>query len=165
MATKKEEKVTAVTENSAEVTENSANESIEIPKAQLDEILKNYEDMKNQVALLTKQTAENSSRIDLKSMKLEEERQLLALVKQANAEGEELVEVHIDSGAIRSNKNAEVSINGIQTIIPKGQTVKIKRSLKEIIDNSEKQKNIALGLQEERNTEYKTAEAQGAFNA
>ncbi len=165
MATKKEEKVTALAENSAEVTENSANESIEIPKVQLDEILKNYEDMKNQVALLTKQTAENSSRIDSKSLKLEEERQLLALVKQANAEGEELVEVHIDSGAIRSNKNAEVSINGVQTIIPKGQTVKIKRSLKEIIDNSEKQKNIALGLQEERNTEYKTAEAQGAFNA
>ena len=35
--------------------------------------------------------------------------------------------------------------------------------LTEIIENSEKQRNIAMGLQEERNTEYKTAEAQGVF--
>ena len=144
-----------------EQTTESENTTVEISQERLDEILKGYEDMKNQIAMLTKQAAENDS---LRSSK-ENKRKLLELVKKANAEGEELVDLHIDSGAIRSNKNAEVSINGVQTIIPKGETVQVKRCLKEIIENSEKQRNIAMGLQEERNTEYKTAEAQGVFNA
>ena len=148
-----------------EQTTESENTTVEISKEQLEQLMSGYEDMKNQIAMLTKQAAENDSLRSSKENKLEEERKLLELVKKANAEGEELVDLHIDSGAIRSNKNAEVSINGVQTIIPKGETVQVKRCLKEIIENSEKQRNIAMGLQEERNTEYKTAEAQGVFNA
>ncbi|WP_293969174.1 hypothetical protein [uncultured Ruminococcus sp.] len=147
-----------------QITE-SENTTVEIPKEQLEQLMSGYEDMKNQIAVLTKQAAENDSLRSSKENKLEEERKLLELVKKANAEGEELVDLHIDRGALRSNKNAEVSINGVQTIIPKGKTIQVKRCLKEIIDNSEKQSDIAMGLQKERNTEYKTAEAQGVFNA
>lgn len=137
--------------------------TVKIQKEQLEQLMNDYDDMKNQIAVLTKQAAENDSLRSSKENKLEEERKLLELVKKANAEGEELVDLHIDRGALRSNKNAEVSINGIQTIIPKGETVKVKRCLKEIIDNSEKQCDIARGLQEEHNAEYMTAEAQGVF--
>lgn len=148
-----------------EQTTESENTTVEISKEQLEQLMSGYEDMKNQIAVLTKQAAENDSLRSSKENKLEEERKLLELVKKANAEGEELVDLHIDRGALRSNKNAEVSINGVQTIIPKGKTIQVKRCLKEIIDNSEKQSDIAMGLQEEHNTEYKTAEAQGVFNA
>lgn len=143
----------------------TAENVVEVKKEQLDEILKGYEDMKNQVALLTKQAADNEALRSSEGNRQDEEKRLLELVKEANAKSEELVNLHIDSGAIRSNKNAEVSINGVQTIIPKGETVKVKKSLKEVIDNSLNQKNIARGLQEERNSEYKTAEAEGAFRA
>ena len=55
--------------------------------------------------------------------------------------------------------------NGLYSPIAKNKKKDDMQKRKEIIENSEKQRNIAMGLQEERNTEYKTAEAQGVFNA
>ena len=129
------------------------------------EIKKAYEEMKSQIAVLTKQAASNQANLDSKAKKLEEEKKLLELVNKANADSEELVEIHVDVGSIRSNKNLEVSINGVQTTMPKGETVQVKKSVKEIVDNAKMQKSIALGLQEQKNTEYKVAEAKGAFRS
>ncbi len=129
------------------------------------EIKKAYEEMKSQIAVLTKQAASNQANLDSKAKKLEEEKKLLELVNKANADSEELVDIHVDVGSIRSNKNLEVSINGVQTTMPKGETVQVKKSVKEIVDNAKMQKSIALGLQEQKNTEYKVAEAKGAFRS
>ncbi|MGN0449434.1 MAG: hypothetical protein ACI4G0_03635 [Ruminococcus sp.] len=140
-------------------------ETVEIPKEQLEQLMSGYEDMKNQIAVLTKQTVENDNFRRSTDLKRQEEERLLKIVEEANAKAEELVDVHLDMGSLRSNKNAEVSINGVQNIVPKGETVQVKRSLKEVIDNANKQKAIALDLQDRMSAEYAEAEAKGVFNA
>ena len=140
-------------------------ETVEIPKEQLEQLMSGYEDMKNQIAVLTKQTVENDNFRKSTDLKRQEEERLLKIIEEENAKGEELVDVHLDMGSLRSNKNAEVSINGVQNIIPKGETVQVKRSLKEVIDNANKQKAIALDLQDRMSAEYAEAEAKGVFNA
>lgn len=141
------------------------NETVEIPKEQLEQLMSGYEDMKNQIAVLTKQTVENDNFRKSTDLKRQEEERLLKIIEEENAKGEELVDVHLDMGSLRSNKNAEVSINGVQNIVPKGETVQVKRSLKEVIDNANKQKAIALDLQDRMSAEYAEAEAKGVFNA
>lgn len=140
-------------------------ETVEIPKEQLEQLMSGYEDMKNQIAVLTKQTVENDNFRKSTDLKRQEEERLLKIIEEENAKGEELVDVHLDMGSLRSNKNAEVSINGVQNIVPKGETVQVKRSLKEVIDNANKQKAIALDLQDRMSAEYAEAEAKGVFNA
>lgn len=140
-------------------------ETVEIPKEQLEQLMSGYEDMKNQIAVLTKQTVENDNFRRSTDLKRQEEERLLKIVEEENAKGEELVDVYLDMGSLRSNKNAEVSINGVQNIVPKGETVQVKRSLKEVIDNADKQKAIALDLQDRMSAEYAEAEAKGVFNA
>lgn len=140
-------------------------ETVEIPKEQLEQLMSGYEDMKNQIAVLTKQTVENDNFRRTTDLKRQEEERLLKIVEEENAKGEELVDVYLDMGSLRSNKNAEVSINGVQNIVPKGESVQVKRSLKEVIDNADKQKAIALDLQDRMSAEYAEAEAKGVFNA
>lgn len=140
-------------------------ETVEIPKEQLEQLMSGYEDMKNQIAVLTKQTVENDNFRRSTDLKRQEEERLLKIVDEENAKGEELVDVYLDMGSLRSNKNAEVSINGVQNIVPKGETVQVKRSLKEVIDNADKQKAIALDLQDRMSAEYAEAEAKGVFNS
>ena len=140
-------------------------ETVEIPKEQLEQLMSGYEDMKNQIAVLTKQTVENDNFRKSTDLKRQEEERLLKIVEEENAKGDELVDVYLDMGSLRSNKNAEVSINGVQNIVPKGETVQVKRSLKEVIDNADKQKAIALDLQDRMSAEYAEAEAKGVFNA
>ena len=82
---------------------------------------------------------------------------MLEIVNKANERGAEMVEMHIDKGSLKSNKNLELNINGVQTIIPKGQTVTIPRKVAAIIENSEKQQAIALGIQAERAKEAEDA--------
>lgn len=141
----------------------SVEEKVEISKSQLDSILAGYDEMKNQIAVLTKQAATDEKRKISESRKLEEEQRLLELVQSANTAAEEEVEIHVDLGSLRSNKNAEVSINGTQNIIPKGKTLKVKKNVAEIIENSKKQREISLGLQNGRNKEYEKAEAEGGL--
>lgn len=140
-------------------------ETVEIPKEQLEQLMSGYEDMKNQIAVLTKQTVENDNFRKSTDLKRQEEERLLKIIEEENAKGDELVDVYLDMGSLRSNKNAEVSINGVQNIVPKGETVQVKRSLKEVIDNADKQKAIALDLQDRMSAEYAEAEAKGVFNA
>lgn len=140
-------------------------ETVEISKEQFEQLMSGYEDMKNQIAVLTKQTVENDNFRKSTDLKRQEEERLLKIIEEENAKGEELVDVHLDMGSLRSNKNAEVSINGVQNIVPKGETVQVKRSLKEVIDNANKQKAIALDLQDRMSAEYAEAEAKGVFNA
>lgn len=140
-------------------------ETVEIQKEQLEQLMSGYEDMKNQIAVLTKQTVENDNFRRSTDLKRQEEERLLKIIEEENAKGDELVDVYLDMGSLRSNKNAEVSINGVQNIVPKGETVQVKRSLKEVIDNADKQKAIALDLQDRMSAEYSEAEAKGVFNA
>ena len=143
------------------VEEITTTEQVTIDKTKLEAILAGYEEMKGQIAKLSEQTVAITNKADNKQRK--EEQRLLEIVKKANEEAEELVEYHVDMGALRSNKNLEVSINGVQTIIPKGQTVMLKKSVVEVIENSKKQMEIALGLQEKRNEEAQKAENEGGI--
>lgn len=143
------------------VEETTAKETVTIEKSQLDAIFAGYEEMKAQIAKLSEQPITHSKTVENK--KLEEEQRLLAIVNKANEASRELVPYHVDMGALRSNKNLEVSINGVQTIIPKGQTVMLKKSVVEVIENSKKQMEIALGLQEKRNEEAQKAENEGGI--
>lgn len=143
--------------NEAPVNETTAPEQVTMDKAQLDAILANQEEMRATIALLTKQAERNSKSIEATDrVKVEEER-LLQIVHKANERGAEMVEMHIDKGSLKSNKNLELNINGVQTIIPKGQAVTIPRKVAAIIENSEKQQAIALGIQAERAKEAEKA--------
>ena len=154
MATNKEKTV-------VEETTATATEQVTIEKSQLDEILAGYEDMKTQIAKLSEQSMTNGNTAEARS--LAEEKRLLAIVEEANKASDELVPYYADLGATRSNKNLEVSINGVQTIVPKGQSVKLKKSVVEVIENAKKQKEISLGLQETRNKEAEKAETEGGI--
>lgn len=143
--------------NEAPVNETTAPEQITIDKAQLDAIFAAQDEMRATIALLTKQAERNSKSIEATDkVKVEEER-LLEIVRKANERGAEMVEMHIDKGSLKSNKNLELNINGVQTIIPKGQTVTIPRKAAAIIENSEKQQAKALGIQEVRAKEAEKA--------
>lgn len=135
-------------------------EKVEIDKAQLDSILAQQEEMRATIALLTKQAGKDAKKLEADDRVKAEESRLIELVEQANREAEELVEVHIDMGSLKSNKNLELNINGVQSIIPKGQTVTIPKKAKEIIDNAKKQQAIALGIQDKRAEEAAKAIAE-----
>lgn len=135
-------------------------EKVEIDKAQLESILAQQEEMRATIALLTKQAGKDAKKLEADDRVKAEESRLIELVEQANREAEELVEVHIDMGSLKSNKNLELNINGVQSIIPKGQTVTIPKKAKEIIDNAKKQQAIALGIQDKRAEEAAKAIAE-----
>lgn len=135
-------------------------EKVEIDKAQLESILAQQEEMRATIALLTKQAGKDAKKLEADDRVKAEESRLLELVEQANREAEELVEVHIDMGSLKSNKNLELNINGVQSIIPKGQTVTIPKKAKEIIDNAKQQQAIALGIQDKRAEEAAKAIAE-----
>lgn len=136
-------------------------EKVEISKEQFENLMNGYEDMKNQLAVLTKQAAENDNLNKSTDFTRQEEERLLEIIRAENAKGEELVNLHIERGSLKSNQNSEVSINGSQAIVPKGEDVMVKRKLKEVVDNSEKQKAAALALQDKLSEEYQKAEDKG----
>ena len=139
----------------------NTSEQVSIDKTQLDAILAGYEEMKAQVAKLSEQSITNGNTDEARS--LAEEQRLLAIVEEANNVSDEIVPFYADKGSIRSNENIEVSINGIQTVAPRGESVELKRSVIEVIKNSEKQKAISMGLQEKRKKEAERAEAEGGI--
>jgi hypothetical protein len=95
--------------------------------------------------------------------KAAEEERLIELTLRGNAKGMERVTVYIDKGNRWGNKNAEVSINGVQYVIPKGRNVKIPRCVAEVIENAEKQINRAYDMQDEKAAEFEKAQTMGAF--
>lgn len=161
MATKKataaEENITANDNTTIENTE-----QVTIPKAQLDAIMAQLDETNKKVEELTEQAEKKPA--TKQEIEYAKEKELLAQIEKANADSEELVDVYIDKGSLKSNKNLEVNACGRQFIIPKSQTVKVPRFVKEVIDNSEKQMNDALHLQDKRAEEAEKAINEGGLS-
>ena len=130
------------TEVSAEKTEVSAAETtadtVTIEKSQLDKLLGMYDEL---------QEIKKSMPIDRKAEKIKQDKELAKLIEKANKESEELVEYIAPTGSMKSNKNIEVNINGVQYTVPRGVKTNIPRKVAEIIDNSIKQAEFAQGVQ------------------
>lgn len=126
----------------AEKTEVSAAETtadtVTIKKSQLDKLLGMYDEL---------QEIKKSMPIDRKAEKIKQDKELAKMIEKANKESEELVEYIAPTGSMKSNKNIEVNINGVQYTVPRGVKTNIPRKVAEIIDNSIKQAEFAQGVQ------------------
>lgn len=126
----------------AENTEVSAAETtadtVTIEKSQLDKLLGMYDEL---------QELKKSMPTDRKAEKIKQDKELAKLIEKANKESEELVEYIAPTGSMKSNKNIEVNINGVQYTVPRGVKTNIPRKVAEIIDNSIKQAEFAQGVQ------------------
>lgn len=136
----------ATTKKAAETAENtevSAAETtvdtVTIEKSQLDKLLGMYDEL---------QEIKKSMPIDRKAEKIKQDKELAKMIEKANKESEELVEYIAPTGSMKSNKNIEVNINGVQYTVPRGVKTNIPRKVAEIIDNSIKQAEFAQGVQD-----------------
>lgn len=127
----------------AENTEVSAAETtadtVMIKKSQLDKLLGMYDEL---------QEIKKSMPTDRKAEKIKQDKELAKMIEKANKESEELVEYIAPTGSMKSNKNIEVNINGVQYTVPRGVKTNIPRKVAEIIDNSIKQAEFAQGVQD-----------------
>ena len=126
---------------------NPAEESVTISKAQLDALMAD-------MALLKQQLASEDRQREIKNRQLAKEEEERKRVQKANAAAMELVPLHVELGSVRSNKTLEVSINGKQYLIPKGETVMVPRCVKDVVDSAEEQQSVAYGLQKKRKKEF-----------
>lgn len=136
----------ATTKKAAETAENTEVSAAEttadtatIEKSQLDKLLGMYDEL---------QEIKKSMPIDRKAEKIKQDKELAKLIEKANKESEELVEYIAPTGSMKSNKNIEVNINGVQYTVPRGVKTNIPRKVAEIIDNSIKQAEFAQGVQD-----------------
>lgn len=136
----------ATTKKAAETAENTEVSAAEttadtviIKKSQLDKLLGMYDEL---------QEIKKSMPIDRKAEKIKQDKELAKLIEKANKESEELVEYIAPTGSMKSNKNIEVNINGVQYTVPRGVKTNIPRKVAEIIDNSIKQAEFAQGVQD-----------------
>lgn len=137
-------------------------EQVTISKAQLDSIMAQLDETNKKIEELTEQA--NKKPATKQEVEQAKEKELLAQIEKANACSEELVDVYIDKGSLKSNKNLEVNACGKQFIIPKSKTVQVPKYVKEVIDNSDKQMNEALHLQEQRAEEAQKAMDEGRLS-
>lgn len=136
----------ATTKKAAETAENTevsaaetTADTVTIKKSQLDKLLGMYDEL---------QEIKKSMPTDSKAEKIKQDKELVKLIEKANKESEELVEYIAPTGSMKSNKNIEVNINGVQYIVPRGVKTNIPRKVAEIIDNSIKQAEFAQGVQD-----------------
>ena len=136
----------ATTKKAAETAENTevsaaetTADTVTIEKSQLDKLLGMYDEL---------QELKKSMPIDRKAEKIKQDKELVKLIEEANKESEELVEYIAPTGSMKSNKNIEVNINGVQYTVPRGVKTNIPRKVAEIIDNSIKQAEFAQGVQD-----------------
>lgn len=136
----------ATTKKAAETAENTevsaaetTADTVTIEKSQLDKLLGMYDEL---------QEIKKSMPIDRKAEKIKQDKELAKQIEKANKESEELVEYIAPTGSIKSNKNIEVNINGVQYTVPRGVKTNIPRKVAEIIDNSIKQAEFAQGVQD-----------------
>ena len=136
----------ATTKKAAETAENTevsaaetTADTVTIEKSQLDKLLGMYDEL---------QEIKKSMPIDRKAEKIKQDKELAKLIEKANKESEELVEYNAPTGSMKSNKNSEVNINGVKYTVPRGVKTNIPRKVAEIIDNSIKQAEFALGVQD-----------------
>lgn len=125
--------------SAAETTADTATTVVTIEKSQLDKLLEMYDEL---------QELKKSMPIDRKAEKIKQDKELAKLIEKANKESEELVEYIAPTGSMKSNKNIEVNINGVQYTVPRGVKTNIPRKVAEIIDNSIKQAEFAQGVQD-----------------
>lgn len=135
----------ATTKKAAETAENTevsaaetTADTVTIKKSQLDKLLGMYDEL---------QEIKKSMPTDRKAEKINQDKELAKLIEKANEESEELVEYIAPTGSMKSNKNIEVNINGVQYTVPRGVKTNIPRKVAEIIDNSIKQAEFAQGVQ------------------
>lgn len=135
----------ATTKKAAETAENTevsaaetTADTVTIEKSQLDKLLGMYDEL---------QEIKKSMPIDRKAEKIKQDKELAKMIEKANKESEELVEYIASTGSMKSNKNIEVNINGVQYTVPRGVKTNIPRKVAEIIDNSIKQAEFAQGVQ------------------
>lgn len=136
----------ATTKKAAETAENTevsaaetTDDTVTIKKSQLDKLLGMYDEL---------QEIKKSMPIDRKAEKIKQDKELAKIIEKANKESEELVEYIAPTGSMKSNKNIEVNINGVQYTVPRGVKTNIPRKVAEIIDNSIKQAEFAQGVQD-----------------
>lgn len=136
----------ATTKKAAETAENTevsaaetTADTVTIEKSQLDKLLGMYDEL---------QELKKSMPIDRKAEKIKQDKELAKMIEKANKESEELVEYIAPTGSMKSNKNIEVNINGVQYTVPRGVKTNIPRKVAEIIDNSIKQAELAQGVQD-----------------
>ncbi len=136
----------ATTKKAAETAENTevsaaetTADTVTIEKSQLDKLLGMYDEL---------QELKKSMPTDSKAEKIKQDKELVKLIEKANKESEELVEYIAPTGSMKSNKNIEVNINGVQYTVPRGVKTNIPRKVAEIIDNSIKQAEFAQGVQD-----------------
>lgn len=136
----------ATTKKAAETSENTevsaaetTADTVTIEKSQLDKLLGMYDEL---------QEIKKSMPIDRKAEKIKQDKELAKMIEKANKESEELVEYIAPTGSMKSNKNIEVNINGVQYTVPRGVKTNIPRKVAEIIDNSIKQAEFAQGVQD-----------------
>lgn len=136
----------ATTKKAAETAENTevsaaetTADTVTIEKSQLDKLLGMYDEL---------QEIKKSMPIDRKAEKIKQDKELAKLIEKANKESEELVEYIAPTGSMKSNKNIEVNINGVQYTVPRGVKTNIPRKVAEIIENSIKQAEFAQGVQD-----------------
>lgn len=136
----------ATTKKAAETAENTevsaaetTADTVTIEKSQLDKLLEMYDELQN---------IKKSMPIDRKAEKIKQDKELAKMIEKANKESEELVEYIAPTGSMKSNKNIEVNINGVQYTVPRGVKTNIPRKVAEIIDNSIKQAEFAQGVQD-----------------
>lgn len=136
----------ATTKKAAETAENTevsaaetTADTVTIEKSQLDKLLGMYDEL---------QEIKKSMPTDRKAEKIKQDKELAKMIEKANRESEELVEYIAPTGSMKSNKNIEVNINGVQYTVPRGVKTNIPRKVAEIIDNSIKQAEFAQGVQD-----------------
>ena len=137
MATTK--KVADTEENTEVSAAETTADTVTIEKSQLDKLLGMYDEL---------QEIKKSMPIDRKAEKIKQDKELAKMIEKANRESEELVEYIAPTGSMKSNKNIEVNINGVQYTVPRGVKTNIPRKVAEIIDNSIKQAEFAQGVQD-----------------
>lgn len=135
----------ATTKKAAETAENTevsaaetTADTVTIKKSQLDKLLGMYDEL---------QEIKKSVPTDRKAEKIKQDKELAKMIEKANKESEELVEYIAPTGSMKTNKNIEVNINGVQYTVPRGVKTNIPRKVAEIIDNSIKQAEFAQGVQ------------------
>ena len=146
-----------------EAAENAATgEVVTVSKEQLDELMKGYAELQRQLAFVNQRMDHGGD--ESKAIAAEKERELLGIVKKANEEAKEEVEIHVDLGGVKTNKNVDISINGVQYVVQKGVTVRVPKKVAEVIENAKKQSEISKGIQKEKTAEYAVAQASGGFD-
>lgn len=136
-------------------SEDTVKNTAETPDELLERLAARLEEAEKKLARLAAQPQEPG-----KAGESEEER---ARAAAAEAYAHELIDYYIDTGSTLSNQNVEVSVNGIQYIVPKGEVVKIPRFVAEVIENAKRQRAFASGVQKKATDVYRRALNAGAI--